>query len=186
MYDNVPTEVQTTPASDSTRWLTHDEQQSWRAILRGMSTLTAGMDADLVSHGISLPEYEILALLSESEGRLMRMSTLADGVSQSRSRLTHTANRLESRAFVKRKRVPGDGRGVALYLTDEGMAELTRLAPVHVESVRARLLDLLGADEFRSLGAMMRAVVDGAPTESAGELPSESAGESAAPASRED
>lgn len=149
---------------DSPRWLSVEEQCSWRHLLSGLTVLQTRMDTDLTPHGATLSEYEILVLLSEQDGRELRMSALAERVSQSRSRLTHTATRLAGRGWVERRRVPGDGRGVALWLTDEGLAAVERLAPVHVESVRRRVVDLLSAEEFSALGEMMRAVTTGEPT----------------------
>ena len=80
---------------EDTRWLDEQEQRAWRDYLRGAAILMEALDRELQQHGVSLSEYEILALLSESQGRCQRMSVLADAVVQSRSRLTHTAARLE-------------------------------------------------------------------------------------------
>lgn len=148
-------------------WLTDDEQGAWRSLLRGINVLTSCLDADLQPHGVSLSEYEILAVVSESPDRLIRMSALAEQVVQSRSRLTHAANRLEKRGWVERRRTADDGRGVLLTLTDNGMEALRCLAPVHLASVRARLTNLLSAGEFAELGRLMEAVRTGAATESA-------------------
>ncbi|GMA38439.1 MarR family winged helix-turn-helix transcriptional regulator [Mobilicoccus caccae] len=142
-------------------WLTEREQRAWRAYLAGSRLLDDALDHDLQRHGLQLSEYEILALLSEADGRHLRMSKLADQVVQSRSRLTHTATRLERRALVQRRPAPGDGRGVDLWLTDEGSALLDRVAPTHVASVRRHLVDHLGAEGLAQLGAAMARIRDG-------------------------
>lgn len=118
------------------------------------------MDRDLQCHGISLPEYELISMLSEAPERQMRMSQLADLVVQSRSRVTHTAARLERRGWVHREPAPDDGRGVLLVLTDEGYAVLGRVAREHVESVRRHLVDVLTPAQFAALGEAMQAVRD--------------------------
>ena len=61
-----------------TPWLTDSEQGVWRAYLRGSRLLTEALEHDLQPHGVSLSEYEILALLSEAPGEGMRMSVLAE------------------------------------------------------------------------------------------------------------
>ena len=132
--------------TDDVRWLSPTEQVSWRAYLRGQRLLEVALDRDLQTHGVSLSEYEILSMLSEQPGRRERMSELAALVVQSRSRLTHTANRLERRGWVQRHPVPGDGRGVELVLTDAGVEAVVEMAPVHVESVRRHWLDALSPD----------------------------------------
>lgn len=137
------------------RWLSEEEQACWRAYLHGTRLLEVALDADLSAHGTSLPEYEILSMLSEAPGRRMRMSALADLVVQSRSRMTHTAARLEGRGLVRREPSPHDGRGVELTLTEKGLEALERLSKVHVESVRRHFVDLLTPTQFRNLGEAM-------------------------------
>jgi len=141
-------------------WLTDDEQRSWRAYLAATRLINDVLDEDVRVHGLQLGEYEILAVLSETEGQHVRMSTLADSVVQSRSRLTHTASRLEKRGLVRRRPAEDDGRGVELWLTEAGRELLDSVAPLHVASVRHHLIDHLGADGFRRLGDAMGQIRD--------------------------
>lgn len=140
------------------RWLSEDEQQGWRAYLRGNRLLEVALDKALQEHGMSLSEYEIISMLSEAPRRRLRMSELADIVTQSRSRLTHTASRLEARGWVERLPFEGDKRGVQLCLTPSGLAQVKLASRVHVESVRECLLDLMTPAQFRQLGAIMATV----------------------------
>ena len=137
--------------SSTTRWLTHEEQQAWRAYLRAHRELQVALDRDLTDFGLSLPEYELLSMLSEQEGDRARMSVLAELVVQSRSRVTHTAKRLEARGWVRREPTPEDGRGVALSLTPEGRQKIESAAPTHVESVRANFIDLITPEQLAVL-----------------------------------
>lgn len=142
-----------------TRWLDPEEQRAWRAILRSAHMLRVAMDEALVPHGVSLGEYELLSMLSEAPGCRMRMSALADLIVQSRSRVSHTATRLERQGWVVRAPSREDGRGVELALTDEGRLRLAELAPIHVESVRTAFLDHLSREELLAHGALMRRVL---------------------------
>lgn len=144
-----------------TRWLDAQEQEVWREYLRASRLLEAALDRELQAHGLQLSEYEILSILSEQPGRRLRMSVIAGLVVQSRSRLTHTAGRLENRGWVQREACAGDRRGVELVLTDTGFIEITRMAPTHVESVRVNLLDHLSRAELLALGGAMTAVSNG-------------------------
>ncbi|MCE1179794.1 MAG: MarR family transcriptional regulator [Micrococcales bacterium] len=147
------------PSAEATRWLTTQQQSAWRSYLRGSRLLEVALERDLLdSHGVQLSEYEILSMLSESPGRRMRMSALADLVVQSRSRITHTAKRLEKRAWVMREACLDDRRGVELVLTDDGMAALREMAVVHVEGVRRHLIEILSPEQFTALGDAMRAI----------------------------
>lgn len=160
--DPVPaTDPPAVPAEDTGRphWLDADQMRAWRAYLRGSRLLEVAFDEDLADHGVRLTEYEILSLLSDAEGRRLRMHSLASDAVQSRSRLTHTAKRLEARGWVAREASPEDGRGVVLRLTEEGMEVLRGLAPVHVASVRQHLVDVLTPEQLRVVGEAMAAVV---------------------------
>ena len=97
-------------AADQPRWLSAAEQEAWRAYLRGSRELAVALDKDLAEHGVSLPEYELISMLSEAPRGRQRMSALADFIVQSRSRVTHTAARLEKRGWVLREPAPDDGR----------------------------------------------------------------------------
>ena len=143
------------------QWLDAQEQDVWREYLRASRLLESALDHDLQAHGLQLSEYEILSMLSERPDRRLRMSVIAELVVQSRSRLTHTAGRLENRGWVRREACAGDRRGVELVLTDTGFAEITRVAPTHVASVRSNLLDHLSRDDLLSLGRAMSAIGNG-------------------------
>ncbi|MCX5042197.1 MarR family transcriptional regulator [Aldersonia sp. NBC_00410] len=94
------------------------------------------------AHALSLAEYRILMLLSESPDRALRMSDLADGVLSSRSRLTHQIRRMEEQGLVRRSSCLEDGRGVLAHLTDGGYDKLRAAAVHHVDDVRRNFVDL--------------------------------------------
>lgn len=138
------------------RWLNLDQQRSWRVLLRGTSYVLRGIEDDLQrEEGFSLSEYEVLVRLSEAEDRVLRMSVLAEELVHSRSRLTHTVNRLEKVGYVARERCPQDRRGVNCRLTEAGFTRLAAMAPGHVDSVRTHLVERLTADQLRVLGEIM-------------------------------
>lgn len=147
--------------SDEVAWLDHEQQRSWRAYLVGTTLLTDRLDRDLrEKHGLSLPEYEILVRLSEAPGRRMRMAVLADSVSHSRSRVTHTIARLEKAGSVERVSCADDKRGVEALITEVGYAALESAAPTHVAGVRALLVDLVSPDDYDAVGRVFNAVTD--------------------------
>lgn len=142
------------------RWLDAGEQASWRAILRGTRLLERALDDALHEAGLQLSEYEIISMLSESPQQRLRMSELADMVVQSRSRLTHTAKRLEIRGWVSRESCLADKRGVELVLTPTGLAATREIARLHVQSVRENLVDIMTPEQFRAIGDGMQMVRD--------------------------
>ncbi|GAA1653893.1 MarR family winged helix-turn-helix transcriptional regulator [Georgenia ruanii] len=153
----------TARTTSTTHWLDEDQQQSWRQLLRGSAKLFDDLNRDLEEQsGLSLSEYEVLVRLSEAEGRVLRMSVLADELVHSRSRLTHTIRRMEEAGLVERSSCPDDRRGVNCTLTAAGFARLEAAAPGHVDSVRARLVDRISSEQLRQLGAIMATFIDDA------------------------
>lgn len=139
-----------TPASgpEPTRWLDESEARAWRAFITGSQRLTEVLNRELSdAHGITIDDYRILVLLSESAHGALRMSDLADGIVASRSRLTHQVRRLEAHGVVRREVCPSDGRGVLAVLTEPGRSLLADIAPTHVAGVRKHLIDLLDPAE---------------------------------------
>lgn len=144
----------TTPSA--IRWLSEEDQQVWRQYLRVTMEISETLDRDLVqAHGISLNEYEVMVVLSEQPDRTIRMSTLAEELVNSRSRLTHTIRRMEKRGLVTREACADDGRGVNCILTLEGFQLLEKAAPDHVESVRRNIFDNLTDAETRRFGTIL-------------------------------
>lgn len=141
------------------RWLTDEEQEIWRAYLRATAHVSQVIDTDLRRLGLDAAEYNILVSLSEAPERRMRMSQLADEVTHSRSRLTHTISRLEKRGLVVRENAADDGRGILARLTEEGFRTLEDNAPAHVETVRRVLIDTMSKDQFRALGRAMNSIL---------------------------
>lgn len=142
-------------------WLNAEQQHAWRAYLVGTTLLMDRLDRDLREHhDLSLPEYEILVRLSEQPTGRLRMAVLADSMSHSRSRVTHTVTRLERVGLVVRDACLSDGRGVEAALTDQGRATLERAAVTHVSGVREFLVDLADEEDFAAVGRVFDAVTD--------------------------
>lgn len=143
------------------RWLDAEQQRTWRAYLVGTTLLMDRLDRDLRErHGLSMPEYEIMVRLSEAPGHRLRMAVLADSLSHSRSRVTHTVSRMEIAGLVTRDPCVSDGRGVEAVLTERGMEVLREAAPTHVRGVRELLVDLVGEEDFAAVGRVFNAVSD--------------------------
>lgn len=140
-------------------WLTAEQQVWWRSYLLGSARLTEALGRQLEQDsGLSLSEYEVLVRLSEAGDRSVRMAELAASLVHSRSRLTHTVNRLERRGLVERRPCAADGRGINAVLTEQGWHTLVAAAPGHVRAVREHLVDRLTGDQLRALGEAMARV----------------------------
>ena len=143
------------------RWLDDTEQRVWQAWLRSTVRVHEALERDLQQQfGRSLADYEVLVHLSEADGHRRRMADLADRSLVSRSRLTHTVDRLQRIGLVERQPCPEDRRGTWAVLTPLGLEHLQRMAPAHVESVRRHLFDALDDAQVEQLAGILEAVVD--------------------------
>lgn len=140
-------------------WLSPSQQQIWRDWLAGIARINEQLNADLRPHNLDLNEYEVLVVLSESPDHSIRMSQLAEGSNQSRSRLTHTVGRMEAAGLITREAASDDRRGVVARLTDAGHELLTRAAVDHVASVRRVMVDRIAPRDWQALGRAMKAVL---------------------------
>ena len=143
-----------------TRWLSTDEQRAWRAYLESSKVLFDALDRQLQRESdIPHAYYEILVRLSETEGRALRMSELAEITLSSRSRLSHAVARLEERGWVVREECPTDRRGQLARLTDAGFAVLAEAAPGHVATVRGFVIDALTPEQLAQLAAIGETII---------------------------
>jgi len=135
------------------RGLTDAEVDSWLSLVRLMTWLPWSIDQQLRrDSNLGMVEYQVLAMLSESPGRTMRMSSLAQVTNASLSRLSHLFTRLERRGLVRRAPEPADGRFTNAILTEEGFRELAAAAPAHAAHVRSLVIDVLSPEQLRRLG----------------------------------
>lgn len=138
----MPRENVTVPA-----WLNPTEMKAWRSYIIASRRLLDALDNDLVGHDLSLPDYEILAQLSDAPDRRLRMSELAEITLLSRSRLSHRMKVMEKAGWVKRVACPSDKRGYFAVMTPKGWKAIVAAAPDHVESVRTRFVDHLSKED---------------------------------------
>jgi DNA-binding MarR family transcriptional regulator len=105
-------------------------------------------------------DYEILVELSDAPHIRLRMTELADRTAQSRSRLSHQINRMESKGLVVREGCEGDKRGTFAVLTERGADIIGKVAPHHVTSVRQHFIDQLAPDRLAVLTDACEPVLD--------------------------
>ena len=135
------------------------EETAWRALARFFVAAPRLLDEDLQRGAhISLTAYTILLHLSEAPGRELRITELANRAYLSGSRTTRLVDELIASQLVTKERNAADGRGFDVTLTEEGLAVLRRAYPVHLRSVRARVLDQLDRSTLPCFSQAMTAI----------------------------
>ena len=146
---------------DEVEWLSPEEREGWLAVAALMTKLPGALDAQLQADaGLNFFEYMVLAVLSEQPDRTLQMSEIAQLVSGSLSRLSHTARRLEEQGLLTRAQAPGHGRRTNATLTEAGYAAVVEAAPGHVRHVRRLLIDALSGPDLAVLTQVGAGVVE--------------------------
>jgi DNA-binding MarR family transcriptional regulator len=122
--------------------LTPTEELFWRALMRIVLSLPRQLHDDMVrSAGLTASEYTVIMNLSEAPNCQLRMADLARATGLSASRTTRLVDALQSHGWVAKRASSADGRSHLAELTSLGLAKLRSAWPVHVTSVRRRVLD---------------------------------------------
>ena len=133
------------------RWLNPREMKAWRSYVMAQTRLMEAMDTDLSPHDLSLADYGVLVLLSEAEGRMLRMTELAEAAMLSKSRLSHRMKVMEKAGWVKREACKEDRRGSWAVMSEKGWKTLVKAAPDHTDSIRNRFVDHLTVKDQEDL-----------------------------------
>ena len=136
-----------------TRWLDPVELRAWRGFVLNARDLLQNIEADLQPFGIDGGDYQLLAMLSESPDRRLKLCDLATRLRLSRGGLTRRMQGVLKKGLVKRVRNKDDGRSAYAEMTPKGWSLLKRAAPAHVASVRQHMIDRLTKDELARLAS---------------------------------
>ena len=118
--------------------------------------LDACRDAFAASVGISGVQYEIVMLVSRSQG--LSVGEVAARLHRSGAFITIEANKLAARGILQKDSDPGDGRKVILKLNAKSLRLLEELAPFQ-RRVNDVLFERLDAKRFRQLRLLARDLV---------------------------
>ena len=144
------------------RWLDDDERTAWVRLAAVLELLPGVLDSQLRRDAqLTHFEYFVLAMLSEAEGRTLRMTALANETTATLARLSHVVARLEKRGYLTRSPCPQDRRATNATLTDAGWAKVVQAAPGHVRTVRSSVFDLLDPDQVDQLSSICERLLDG-------------------------
>lgn len=140
-------------APTATRWLDDTEMAAWRTYIETTADLDSALEIDLAPTGLMPGDYQVLVYLSETDERSIRMCDLAGKLQLSPSGLTRRLDGLVKAGWVERRPSDTDRRVMLAVLTTAGFDKLVDAAPVHVASVRRRMIDLLTVDELHAIAA---------------------------------
>ena len=137
----------------------HHRAAAWELYFTTTARLTERIEAARKGQsGLSMPEYSVLLMTDRAGEAGIRPSVLAHKVVFSRSRLTHTMKRLESRDLISRRPCQGDGRGGLVFLTDAGKRLFDEAAIVQRDVIRRLFLNEITPEEIDMLTGLFSRV----------------------------
>jgi DNA-binding MarR family transcriptional regulator len=137
----------------SPRWLDSDEMKAWRSYITASVDLMKALEHDVAPYGITMGDYQLLAMISEAPDRRLRLCDLADALRLTRSGLTRRMAGVIDGGLVARVQDDKDRRVAFAELTTKGWNLLKKVAPVHLASVRALMIDHLSRTEIKAIGS---------------------------------
>lgn len=131
-------------------------------LARASSEISAQFHDRLKSHGLQVPEWRVLASLSDGDG--MTVGELATRALQRQPTMTKTIDRMEKSGLVDRRQGEPDRRQVRVFITAEGRRRVDAAlddAKRHEDEV----LSEYPAEEARQLKTMLQTLIErnGAP-----------------------
>jgi DNA-binding MarR family transcriptional regulator len=142
------------------QWLTEEQLAAWVRLAAVLELLPGVLDSQLRQDAeLTNFEYYVLAMLSESPNRTLRMTALAALTNSTLPRLSHVVRRLEERGLVQRFPCPEDGRATNARLTTDGWAKVQDTAPGHVANVRRHVIDALTPDQITQLAGITESIL---------------------------
>jgi DNA-binding MarR family transcriptional regulator len=159
--------TETSERAAEPRWLDEGEMLAWRTFAETQGDLMTALESDLAQTGLTLGDYQVFVYLSSAQDDSMRMCDLAEILQLSPSGLTRRLDGLVKAGWIERQPSEFDRRVIRAKLTESGRAKLESAAPVHVESVRARIIDNLDRADlvaFARAFGKIRAALDAVET----------------------
>ena len=146
--------------TDDTPWLSREQLRAWMGFVAVMELLPAALDHQLQRDAdLTLFDYMVIAMLSETDCRTLRMSVLASATNASLPRLSHVVSRLEKRGLVARCPSTEDRRATDVRLTDAGFEHIVAAAPGHVRTARRLVIDALSDEQVAELDDISRVLL---------------------------
>lgn len=93
------------------------------AVLRSARVILRRIETALQPHGLTAPGYEVLGLLSVSEGQQLPIVKLRQQIFVHSASVTHHLDGLQRDGLVERRPHPTDGRSTVVALTPAGIAK---------------------------------------------------------------
>ena len=139
--------------------------EPWVCLHRGHAAVRRSVATKLqVAHGLSVNDYEALALLARAEGKCMRRVDLANSLQLTASGVTRLLDGLEEQGLVRKKACTTDGRVTYAVLTKAGHRRLEEASSAHTATIRALFEEHYSPQELALLAELLARLPQAVPT----------------------
>jgi len=145
--------------TDSDNLLTPEQYNTFRRWLVANDYMEAYLNRTLAVYGLSMTEYRMLVILTESQSNRRRMSDLANDAHHSLSRSSHTIARMEARGWVVREPHDTDRRVTYVKLTPDGIAVLEQARPSYHNAIRRVFIQAVGAIPLPEVDDVLQGII---------------------------
>ncbi len=126
----------------------------WLQMIRTYDYLHAQVAQLLQKHGLSVPQFEMLSTLAESD--CDNQQELADRLRVTKGNLVGLIDRLAEKGWVERAQVPGDRRVNRVRITEAGRKWVRKAVPEQAAIVAAMMSRLNDKERVQLHGLLQK------------------------------
>jgi MarR family transcriptional regulator, 2-MHQ and catechol-resistance regulon repressor len=123
-----------------------------RSLATTYQTFYSHDDKHVRSLGLTLPQFDVIVTLGNTDGMLM--NELADRTLVTKGTLTGIVDRLEQKGYVRREIPPNNRRCFRVVLTSSGEELFQYVFPEHIGYLKDRF-DQLNGEELETIKAAL-------------------------------
>jgi DNA-binding MarR family transcriptional regulator len=124
------------------------ELRTWIQLVRTFTRMARRLEQALETHGLSLPQFDILATLQRSEG--ITQQELAERLLVTKGNICGMIDRMEASGWVERRPDPDDRRANRLFVTRRGRALMAEALPEQIKGIKG-VMSALETHELQTL-----------------------------------
>jgi DNA-binding MarR family transcriptional regulator len=142
--------------------LSAEQALAFTGLLEAGRRLARELEGELeAAHGLSFSALGLLGRMAVAEGGTLRLTTLAQDMGLSLSRVSRIVDSLESRGLLTREPCPADARATNAHLTPAGAALAGAAQATHRAGVRRHFFEKLSEEQVAALAAACASLLDG-------------------------
>ena len=143
---------------------------AFTGLLEAGRLLARELEGELeAAHGLSFSALGLLGRMVAADGGTLRLTTLAQDMGLSLSRVSRIVDSLESRGLLVRVRCPADARATNVQLAPAGAKLAGEAQATHRAGVRRRFFAKLTEAQVAALAEACSSLLDGAQSSCPGE-----------------